>query len=70
MCQNAALSDYSRKPSSVVINESEKMRMKVNWMRAALKVTAGYIPAADCVLSNQTTKDRQNHSLLFTEGLL
>ncbi len=36
----------------------------------ALKVTAGYIPADDCVLNfNQTTKERENHSLLFT-GLL
>ncbi len=32
----------------------------VNWIRAALKVTARYIPAADCVLyiNNQTTKDK------------
>ncbi len=44
---------------------------RVNWMREALKVTARYIPSVDCVLNiNQTTKDRQNHSLLFTEGLL
>ncbi len=29
----------------------------VNCMRAALKVIAGYIPPADCVL-NQTTKEK------------
>ncbi len=35
------------------------MRVTVNWIRAALKVTACYIPAADCVLYiNQTTKDK------------
>ncbi len=28
-----------------------KIRVTVNWIRAALKVTAGYIPAADCVLN-------------------
>ncbi len=45
-----------------------KIRVTVNWIRAALKVTVRFI---DCVLNiNQTTKDRQNHSLLFTEGVL
>ncbi len=35
------------------------MRVTVNWIRAALKVTACYIPAADSVLNiNQTTKDK------------
>ncbi len=35
------------------------MCVTVTWIRAALKVTACYIPAADCVLNiNQTTKDK------------
>ncbi len=36
------------------------MCVKVNRIRVALKVTARYIPAADCVLyiNNQTTKDK------------
>ncbi len=38
---------------------TENTRVTVNWIHAALKVTAGYIPAADCVLNiNQTTKDK------------
>ncbi len=40
-------------------DENENTYGTVNWIRAALKVTAGYIPAANCVLNiNQTTKDK------------
>ncbi len=40
-------------------DETENTRVTVHWIRAALKVTAGYIPAADCVLNiNQITKDK------------
>ncbi len=54
------LGDYSRNPRRLcnkwtLTFENENTCATANWIRTAFKVTAGYIPAADCVL-NQTTK--------------
>ncbi len=50
---------------------TENTCVTVNWIRGALKVTAGYIPApTGCLILNQTTKDRKSLTALHRRSFV